>query len=184
MSSRSWVPRLVVLDRDGVINVEREGDYVRSVEAFLPIEGAIEAIARLSRAGLPVYVATNQSGIGQGLYSEADLADIHGRLVDLVGNAGGSIEAILHCPHLRDAGCACRKPAPGMLLEIARRSGVPVESILFVGDAATDCDAAQRAGCRFALVLTGKGQGSQESVAGRTEVVCADLPGLAGIYAP
>ena len=159
---------VVVLDRDGVINAEQRDDYIRSVDAFEPLPGAIKAIAELSRAGYAVYVATNQSGIAQGLYSEADLECIHQHLHDLVANAGGRIEAILHCPHHRDAGCSCRKPKPGMLDEIARMAGITANRLIFVGDAATDAGAADAAGCRFILVRTGKGNDTLRELAGST----------------
>lgn len=155
---------VVVLDRDGVVNAEQRDDYVRSVDAFIPLPGAIDAIANLSLGGFRVYVATNQSGIAQGLYTEADLANIHQHLRHLVYQAGGSIQAILHCPHHRDAGCNCRKPRPGMLVEIAKLAGVDPHHLLFVGDAATDVAAAAAIGCRFILVRTGKGKETLEQI--------------------
>ncbi len=170
---------VVVLDRDGVINVESATDYVRSVEAFVPIAGSVEAIARLCRGGYAVYIATNQSGIGQGLYSETDLAAIHDRLRKLVAAVGGSIDGIRFCPHERNAGCACRKPAPGMLLDIAESAGVRADALTFVGDAVSDHEAAERAGCRFMLVLTGKGQGTQRTVDLKSDDIFADLSQVA-----
>ena len=168
---------VLVLDRDGVINVESTRDYVRSVSEFEPIAGAIDAIARLVRAGFPVYIATNQSGIGQKLYTEADLDEIHAKLRELVRDAGGEIKAILYCPHTRDAGCDCRKPKPGMLLEIACLAGVDPTDLVLVGDAASDHGAAIAAGCAFALVRSGKGNDTRLLL---QDVACfADLAELA-----
>ncbi len=148
--------RLVMLDRDGVINQDSP-DYIKSVDEWHPIEGSIEAIARLSKAGIVVCVATNQAGIGRGLISLADLTDIHQRLIQQVLDAGGLITHIAFCPHHPDDGCQCRKPAPGMLLTIGDVTSMNLSGQPFVGDSTKDVEAANAAGCSPVIVMTGNG---------------------------
>lgn len=148
--------KLVILDRDGTINEDRD-DYIKSPAEWKPIPGSLEAIARLTQAGHRVVVATNQSGIGRGLFDTAALNAIHEALQRAVQQAGGRIDAIFFCPHADAAGCECRKPRPGMLLEIGRRLNVPLAGVPMVGDALRDLQAAAAAGARPVLVLTGKG---------------------------
>lgn len=149
--------KLVILDRDGTINEDRD-DYIKSPAEWKPIPGSLEAIARLTQAGHRVVVATNQSGIGRGLFDTAALNAIHEALQRAVQQAGGRIDAIFFCPHADAAGCECRKPRPGMLLEIGRRLNVPLAGVPMVGDALRDLQAAAAAGARPVLVLTGKGE--------------------------
>ncbi len=149
--------KLVVLDRDGTIN-EDSDDYIKSPAEWKPIPGSLEAIARLTQAGYRVVLATNQSGIGRGLFDTAALNAIHETLQRAAQQAGGRIDAIFFCPHADAAGCECRKPKPGMLLEIGRRLNVPLEGVPMVGDALRDLQAAAAAGARPVLVLTGKGR--------------------------
>ncbi|MDR2213664.1 MAG: D-glycero-beta-D-manno-heptose 1,7-bisphosphate 7-phosphatase, partial [Pseudomonadales bacterium] len=153
------VTSLVILDRDGVINQDSD-DYIRSVDEWLPLPGSIDAIARLSRAGFKLAVATNQSGIGRGYFDEVALAQMHELLHTLVEDAGGHIDAIAYCPHLPDAGCACRKPLPGLLDAIAETLHLPLEGAWLVGDTAKDIETALSRHCRPILVLTGKGERS------------------------
>jgi D-glycero-D-manno-heptose 1,7-bisphosphate phosphatase len=148
--------KLVILDRDGTIN-EDSDDYIKSPAEWRPIPGSLEAIARLTQAGYRVVVATNQSGIGRGLFDAATLNAIHETLQRAVQQAGGRIDAIFFCPHADAAGCECRKPKPGMLLEIGRRFNVSLHDVHMVGDAQRDIDAAAAARARPVLVLTGKG---------------------------
>jgi len=148
--------KLLLLDRDGVINQDSD-DYIRSPEQWLPLPGAISALARLSRAGWTLAIATNQSGIARGYYDSACMEAIHTRLRALVAAEGGQLGLILHCPHGPDAGCDCRKPKPGMLLAIARHYHVDPSTLCFVGDSASDLGAAVAAGCQPVLVKTGKG---------------------------
>ena len=148
--------RLVILDRDGVINFDSV-DYIKSPEEWIPIPGSIEAIVRLHRAGYRVYVATNQAGIGRGILTQASLEAIHERLVATVRTAGGEIAGIQFCPHHPDDQCHCRKPMPGMLLAIEEEAGIPVKGKPFVGDSVSDLRAAEAAGCEPVLVLTGNG---------------------------
>lgn len=149
--------RLVILDRDGVINVD-SADYIKSPEEWIPIPGSLDAIARLHRAGFRIYVATNQAGIARGKLTESDLAAIHARMLSAVAEAGGAIAGIEYCPHHPDAHCDCRKPAPGMLRAIERAAGVPVAGQPYVGDSLKDIRAAEAAGCEPVLVLTGNGR--------------------------
>lgn len=174
------VERVVVLDRDGVINADSP-DYIKSVDEWLPLPGSIEAIARLSHQGYRIGIATNQSAISRGLLSLSTLNAIHARLRQLVAVLGGQIELIAFCPHGPEADCPCRKPKPGMLLEIAERFGVDPEEMMFVGDSARDLDAARAAGVTPILVLTGNGSATVErggdSLAGVS--VFADLEAFA-----
>ncbi|WP_110654265.1 D-glycero-beta-D-manno-heptose 1,7-bisphosphate 7-phosphatase [Salinicola halimionae] len=148
---------LVILDRDGVINEDSDA-YIKSLEEWRPLPNAIEAMARLYKAGWQVAIATNQSGIGRGYYDLDTLHAIHRRLTDLVESAGGSIAIIAYCPHRPDEGCDCRKPKPGMLLQIQRSLGFEsLENSWMVGDSLRDIQAGLAAGCHTALVGTGNG---------------------------
>ena len=149
--------KLLILDRDGVINHDSDA-YIKSVAEWLPLPGAIEAIARLSQAGWTVAVATNQSGIARGYYDLATLDAMHARLRELVAAQGGELGLIVHCPHGPDDGCACRKPKPGMLEQIAGYYGVNLHGVWFVGDSSSDLAAAQAVDCQPVLVKTGKGE--------------------------
>ena len=149
--------KLVILDRDGVINLDSE-QYIKSPEEWTPIAGSLEAIARFTQAGYQVVVATNQSGLGRGLFDMATLNAIHDKMHKAVTQLGGRIDAVFFCPHAEDAGCACRKPQPGMLLEIAARFDVALGGVSAIGDSLRDLDAASAAGARPILVLTGKGE--------------------------
>lgn len=149
--------RLVILDRDGVINRDSEA-YIKSLEEWIPYPQAIDAIGRLSRAGWTVAVATNQSGIARGYYSEKTLQAMHQRLLELVHAVGGEIAAIAYCPHGPDDGCDCRKPKAGLLAQIRQRCDLPdLAGAWMVGDSLRDLQAGVAAGCHTALVRTGKG---------------------------
>jgi D-glycero-D-manno-heptose 1,7-bisphosphate phosphatase len=148
--------KLVILDRDGTINHDRD-DHVKSPEEFRPIRGSLEGIARLTQAGYRIVVATNQSGIARGLLDTRTLFTIHQALLRALGQVGGRIDAFFFCPHAAEAGCQCRKPLPGMLLEVARRFNVSLDEVAMVGDARRDLEAAAAAGAKPVLVLTGKG---------------------------
>lgn len=155
---------LVILDRDGVINEDSDA-YIKSLDEWRPYPGAFSAIARLTAAGWTVAVATNQSGVGRGYYSEKTLSVIHESMSKGALQAGGEITKIVHCPHLPDAGCECRKPKPGMLLQLQRDFGMPsLAQSWMVGDSLRDIQAGIAAGCRTALVETGKGQRYKEQV--------------------
>jgi len=176
--------KLVILDRDGTINHDSD-QYIKSPAEWKPIKGSLEAIARLTQAGWRVVVATNQSGIGRGLFDMATLNAIHDTMHRAVHQAGGRIDAIFFCPHAGDANCECRKPKPGMLLEIARRMNVQLDGVPMVGDSLRDLQAAAAAGARPVLVLTGKGRTTRDAgglPAGT--VVVADLAAFAARHAP
>lgn len=149
--------RMVILDRDGVIN-EDSDDYIKSVDEWVPIKGSLEAISRLKKAGYLVTVATNQSGIGRGFYSEETLRAIHDKLNSLLAQRGTAIDGIYYCPHKPNDNCVCRKPKPGLLLQIAREFKIKLTETVFVGDTLTDIRAAQMAGAQPVLLKTGKGQ--------------------------
>jgi D-glycero-D-manno-heptose 1,7-bisphosphate phosphatase len=149
--------RLVILDRDGVINQDSD-DYIKSPAEWVPIPGSIEAIARLSHAGFRVAVASNQSGLARGLFTPATLNAIHQRLRERVEAQGGRIEMIAFCRHGPDDGCDCRKPRPGLLLEIADRFGIDLAGVPFIGDSLGDIQAARAVGAQPWLVRSGKGE--------------------------
>jgi D-glycero-D-manno-heptose 1,7-bisphosphate phosphatase len=154
--------KLVILDRDGTINHDSE-HFIKSPAEWRPIEGSIEAIARLTQAGFRIVVATNQSGIARGLLDTATLISIHDRLQRAAAQAGGRIDAFFFCPHAADSACKCRKPEPGMLLEVARRFNIAPENTYMVGDALRDVQAAAAAGARPVLVLTGRGRSTRDT---------------------
>jgi D-glycero-D-manno-heptose 1,7-bisphosphate phosphatase len=176
--------KLVVLDRDGTINHDSD-EYIKSPAEWKPIKGSLEAIARLTQAGFRVVVATNQSGLARGLFDMAALNAIHDVLQRAVHQAGGRIDAIFFCPHADESGCECRKPRPGMLLEIGKRLNVPMEGVPVVGDSLRDLQAAAAAGARPVLVLTGKGKKTRAAggLPAGTEVY-ADLAAVAAQLAP
>lgn len=176
--------KLVVLDRDGTINHDSD-QYIKSPAEWRPIKGSLEAIARLTQAGYRVVVATNQSGIARGLFDMTMLNAIHDAMQRAVHQAGGRIDAIYFCPHADEANCACRKPRPGMLLEVGRRLNVPLEGVPVVGDALRDLQAAAAAGARPVLVLTGKGRQTRKAggLPPGTEVF-ADLAAFAAHLVP
>lgn len=149
--------KLLILDRDGVINQDSD-DYIKTLDEWIPIPGAIDAIARLSKAGWTVTVATNQSGLARGYYDLATLEAMHARLRQLVAEQGGELGLIVHCPHGPDDGCECRKPKPGMLRQIAAHYHTNLNGIWFVGDSSGDLAAAQAVDCQPVLVKTGKGE--------------------------
>ncbi|WP_252177758.1 D-glycero-beta-D-manno-heptose 1,7-bisphosphate 7-phosphatase [Endozoicomonas sp. 4G] len=148
--------KLIILDRDGVINKDSD-HYIRTVDEWIPLPGSIEAIARLSRAGYTIAIATNQSGIARGYFSEATLAAMHQKMLDLVVAEGGRIDCIQYCPHGPDDQCRCRKPLPGMIEQIEETLNMPAASAWVVGDSLRDLQSGQAMGCKVALVKTGKG---------------------------
>jgi len=147
--------KLVILGRDGILNEYREG-HVTSPEEWETVPGALVAAARLHHAGWHVVVATNQSGIGRGMIDMAAVNAVHAHMNQLLMVEGGRIDAVFFCPHTPEDGCACRKPKPGMLLEIGRRYGVDLAQVPMAADTLRDLLAAQAAGCEPHLVLTGR----------------------------
>ena len=170
--------RLVMIDRDGVIN-EDSGEFIKSVAEWRPIAGSLEAIASLHRAGWMVAVVTNQSGVGRGLYDEATLAKIHEHMRERVRAAGGSLAGVYYCPHLPDAGCECRKPKPGMFRALERELGVSVVGAPYIGDRMSDVEAADAVGARPMLVRTGTGAATVAVLGARRVPVFDDLAAAA-----
>lgn len=156
------MPKFIILDRDGVINEDIDV-YVKSAAEWRPLHGSAEAIARLNHSGYRAVVATNQSGIGRGLFDTATLNLMHAKMHRVVAQAGGRIDAVFFCPHKNDDRCACRKPKPGMFLEIARRFGRDLAGVPAVGDSLRDLVAANAVGCQPILVRTGKGLHTEAS---------------------
>lgn len=158
--------KLVILDRDGVINHDSD-DYIKSVAEWVPYSSAITAIAQLTSAGFTIAVATNQSGIARGYYSEATLHAMHEKMNELVVAQGGLISHIAYCPHGPDAQCQCRKPKPGLLQQIQHHLGMlTLEGSWLVGDSLRDLQAGEAVGCNTALVRTGKGAKTEASAIG------------------
>ncbi|MDH3746933.1 MAG: D-glycero-beta-D-manno-heptose 1,7-bisphosphate 7-phosphatase [Gammaproteobacteria bacterium] len=157
--------RMVVLDRDGVINRDA-ADFVKSVDEWIPLPGSIEAIAALSKAGFTVAVASNQSGLARGLVDRRALRAMHSKLRRLVGKHGGHVDRIVVCPHGPDDGCNCRKPKPGLLQRLARHYQVSLHGVPVVGDSLRDLEAAMSVGAEPILVRTGNGRKTEGSLAG------------------
>lgn len=149
--------KLVILDRNGSINVHRD-DFVKSETEWAPLPGALEAIARLNHAGWHVVIASNQSGLGRGLFDVASLNAMHAKMHKMLAAVGGRIDAIFYCPHSPDEHCDCRKPKPGLFRQIGERYGVDLTGVPTVGDSLRDLQAGAAAGCEPHLLLTGMGQ--------------------------
>ncbi|GAB4391861.1 MAG: D-glycero-beta-D-manno-heptose 1,7-bisphosphate 7-phosphatase [Gammaproteobacteria bacterium] len=149
--------KLVILDRDGVINQESDA-YIKTPAEWTPLPHSLSAIKLLTDAKFTLVVATNQSGIGRGLYDEAMLQRIHNKMLEEVNRCGGSIDNIFYCPHLPDDNCECRKPKPGLLHQVARYYNTSLNGVPFVGDSLRDMQAAIAVGAQPILVKTGHGQ--------------------------
>jgi D-glycero-D-manno-heptose 1,7-bisphosphate phosphatase len=150
--------KLVILDRDGTINADSQ-EYIKSAAEWEPLPGAIEAIARLNHAGWHVVVATNQAGLGRGLFDVAALNAMNTKMHKLLVAQGGRVDAVFYCPHTPDDACNCRKPLPGLFEQIGERFGVDLHGVPVVGDQLRDLQAGVAVGCEPHLVLTGKGAG-------------------------
>lgn len=150
------MPKMVILDRDGVINRDSDA-YIKSPEEWIPIPGSLQAIARLNHAGIRVTVVSNQSGIGRGLFSMDTLDAMHRKLREELAHFGGHVDGIFFCPHRPDDGCNCRKPATGLFESLSRRFSVPLRGLPFVGDTLGDVEAARAINAVPFLVRTGKG---------------------------
>ena len=149
--------KLIILDRDGVINHDRD-DFVKSADEWIPLTGSLDAIAFLTQAGYTIAVATNQSGIGRGLFTMQELSEMHQKMHKLVQQAGGQIDGICFCPHTAASQCQCRKPEPGMVLDSINRFSAKANEVYMVGDSLRDLQAIAAAGGKPILVRTGKGQ--------------------------
>lgn len=153
--------KLVVIDRDGILSQDPEA-YVRGSEDWQPIPGALEAVARLNQSGWHVVIATNQSGIGRGLFDVMSFNAFNARMLKSLAEVGARVDAIFFCPHAPEDGCDCRKPAPGLFLEIGKRLGVPLAQVLAAGDSVRDAQAAAAAGCSPHLILSGQSSAYRE----------------------
>lgn len=170
------LPKLVILDRDGVVNEDSDA-YIKAPEEWHALPGSLEAIVNLNRAGVLTAIATNQSGVNRGYYDLDCLNRIHQKMLDELSDIGGYLDDIRYCPHLPDAGCDCRKPKPGMLLSLFEHFDITPEDAVFVGDSLSDMVAAEEAGCQRILVRTGKGERSIET---DPDLDCAIFPDLQG----
>jgi D-glycero-D-manno-heptose 1,7-bisphosphate phosphatase len=170
----------VILDRDGVLNREAANSgYILEPAEFRWLPGALEGLALLRRAGIRLSVATNQSGVGRGLMSLAQLEAVHARMQAEAARSDAMLDAVLVCPHAPEDHCTCRKPAPGLIQAAIARSGIPAAESLVVGDDKRDLEAAERAGVSSALVRTGKGRRTEALLAGTGLLAYDDLPELA-----
>lgn len=149
------IPRLVILGRDGILNVYRE-DHVKSPDEWEPIPNALEAVARLNHAGWHTVVATNQAGIGRGMIDMASINAVHQRMMQRLAEVGGRLDAVFFCPHTPEDNCDCRKPRPGLMKQIAQRYGIELRTVPMVADTLRDLQAARIAGCEPHLVRTGR----------------------------
>ncbi len=146
--------KLIILDRDGTLNVERK-NFIKSADEWEPLPGALEAVAQLNQAGWHTMIVSNQSGLGRGLFDVSALNAMHAKMHRLLHAAGGRIDAIFYCPHTPIESCNCRKPLGGLFAQITERTGVEAHKILSVGDSLRDMQATVAAGCQPHLVLTG-----------------------------
>lgn len=165
--------KLVILDRDGTINEDRD-DFVKSADEWLPMPGALDAIARLNQAGWHTVLATNQSGLGRGTFDMATLNAMHVKMNQLLAKRGGRIDAVFFCPHVPEDDCRCRKPLPGLFEQIGERFGVDLRQVPVVGDTLRDLQAGAAVGCAPHLVRTGKAAGLD---AAQLDALCAQVPG-------
>jgi D-glycero-D-manno-heptose 1,7-bisphosphate phosphatase len=149
--------KLLILDRDGTINADSD-DFVKTPEEWLPLPGALEAIARLNHDGWHVVIASNQSGLGRGLFDVASLNAIHTKMHKMLAAVGGRVDAVFYCPHSPEESCTCRKPLPGLFEQIGARFGIPLKGVPTAGDSLRDLQAGAAAGCEPHLVLTGKSE--------------------------
>lgn len=149
------IPKLVILGRDGILNAYRD-DHVKAPHEWQPIAGALEAVARLNHAGWHTVVATNQSGIGRGMIDMAAVNAVHAHMMQRLMAVGGRLDAVFFCPHTPEDHCECRKPRPGLMVEIGRRYGLDLADVPMVADTLRDLQAAQAAGCEPHLIRTGR----------------------------
>lgn len=167
--------KLIILDRDGVINLDSD-DYIKSMDEWQPIPSSLTAIARLNRAGFKVAVATNQSGVSRGYFNHATLALIHKKMELALAQVGGHLDALEYCPDHPDQATIYRKPNPGMALKLLERFDALAGETWLVGDSLSDIECALNAGCKPALVLTGKGERTLKKLtSGHSVAVFEDL---------
>jgi len=170
--------KLLVLDRDGTLNRQRE-DHVASPDEWEPLPGALEAVAHLNQAGWHVVLATNQSGVGRGIFDMAALNAVHAKMHRALAAAGARVDAVFFCPHAPDDGCDCRKPAPGLFQQIAEHTGVAPQQIVVVGHTLRQAQAGAAVGCATHILLSGRSADWRERLAAQGGVVAEGLwPGL------
>lgn len=148
--------KLIILDRDGVINQDSD-QFIKSVDEWIPLANSLEAISLLNKHGYTVAIATNQSGIARGYYSEATLHDMHKKMAELLKLLNGKVDGIFYCPHGPDECCECRKPKPGLYLQIAKQFNTSLDGVIVIGDSFRDLEAALAVNAKPILVKTGKG---------------------------
>ena len=146
--------KLVILDRNGTLNAHRE-DFVKSDLEWTPLPGSLEAVAKLNHAGWHVVIASNQSGLGRGLFDVASLNAMHAKMNKMLASVGGRVDAVFYCPHSPDENCDCRKPKPGLFLQIGERYGIDLAQVPTAGDSLRDLQAGAAAGCEPHLLLSG-----------------------------
>jgi len=167
--------KLIILDRDGVINQDSEA-FVKSPEEWIPIPGSLQAIADLNQSGCRVVIATNQSGLARGLFNIDALNAIHRKMQNELGKIGGHIDGIFFCPHGPKSRCNCRKPKPGLMLQASQRFFGDTTGILSIGDSLRDLQAAENCGVKHVLVLTGNGIKTRNEISHRRDIpIYADL---------
>ena len=167
---------VVFLDRDGVINENRD-DYVRSVDEFVFLPGALESLARLKEAGIAVVIVSNQAGVGRGLLDPAELDRINRKMCRMIADHGGEISGSYYCIHRKDEGCECRKPEIGLFRKACDEIGLSMEGSFLIGDGESDIEAGHKAGCRTILVLTGRSSADEvESWRWKPDRIASDLP--------
>ncbi len=159
--------KAVVLDRDGVIN-EDSDEFIKSPEEWIAIDGSLEAIAKLNHAKIKVFIASNQSGISRKLLDYSTLHQIHKKMLTELAQHGGHLDGIFICPDLEGE---CRKPNPGMLVEIEKRANLSLQKAPFIGDSLRDVQAAITHGSQPILVRTGNG-----SVTAKSEQLPRNIP--------
>ena len=166
--------KLVILDRDGTINVQSD-DFIKSADEWMPLPGAMEAIAQLNHAGWHVVVVSNQSGLGRGLFDAYTLNEMHAKMNALLMPLGGRVDAVFFCPHAPEDDCRCRKPRPGLFEDIGLRFGIDMTGVPAVGDTLRDLQAASAVGCTPHLVRTGKAASLDEA---GVQAMREKVPGL------
>lgn len=173
--------KLVILDRDGVINKDSD-EYVKSPEEWVALPGSLEAIAKLKECGYTIALATNQSGVGRGYFSHETLHAIHDKMQSELQALGGCIDAIFYCPHHPDENCDCRKPKPGLLHQIQTHFQCALKGVPFIGDSMRDMEAGIAADCQAVLVKTGRGMNAFQRAQHNTKIlVFNDLSAVATI---
>jgi D-glycero-D-manno-heptose 1,7-bisphosphate phosphatase len=166
------MPKAVLLDRDGVINFDSP-DYILTPDQWLPIPGSLEAIAALTRAGIPMAIVSNQSALGRGMFDAATMQAIHARMIAAIEAAGGRIAHTAYCPHAPQDDCACRKPRPGLIIEALAALGIDAGDALMIGDSARDVEAAVAVGVRPVLVQSG--YGDAEAILAKAKRLVPDI---------